>query len=574
MFKKYLLLILIVFLALLLRIYKLDVYPDAIDEDEMSLGYIAYSLSQTGSDEYGHKFPIYFESVGDYKYGLYSYFAALPISVFGLNPFTTRIMSALFGTLSVIGIYFLALEIFNKKTYALASSLVLAVNPTHIHFSRVAYSNIMGAFFAVVSFIFYIRFLKKTDIKNVIFTFVFFFLAIFSYQAYRVILPLGFVLFLLFFKFKNTKEIFIKLGVLLASLIVVLVSFIPSVSRARSQSLINLVNQASLVEDISEDGLVNNNIIVTRVFHNKYLYVVNGIVKRYFSYFNPVFLFSEVNSDSERHSTPRVGLFYLIESALILFAILGVSKYKKEVNMGVILTLIAISPIASSLVLDANSITRSVFLVYSFSLLIGLGIYYLVEIKNYRKVSISILSIVYLINIYYFSHQYLIHKPYHHPWYGDVGLKEGATSVYEKYYDKYDQIVVSGGHYISFLFYGVNLEKITASDVSKSVKYLEVPPNRGSRFSELGKIKFNMPYGCPPIGHQRTLYLCFDYKIPKDARLIDVFRYKDGLPAILLIDFDGKYIGNLPQRLEWDSNSVDNNLILDEKSYWPTYNLR
>ncbi len=102
-------------LALILRFWNLGSYPDAIDEDEMALGYYGYSLLKNSSDEYGNKFPIYFESVGDFKYGLYSYFAALPIKVFGLNATTTRSISAFAGALSVVVVYFLALEIIKDK---------------------------------------------------------------------------------------------------------------------------------------------------------------------------------------------------------------------------------------------------------------------------------------------------------------------------------------------------------------------------------------------------------------------------------------------------------------------------
>ena len=61
--KKNFWLILIVLISILLRTYKLSSYPEAVDEDEMSLGYISYSLLHSRTDEYTNKFPIYFKSV-------------------------------------------------------------------------------------------------------------------------------------------------------------------------------------------------------------------------------------------------------------------------------------------------------------------------------------------------------------------------------------------------------------------------------------------------------------------------------------------------------------------------------
>ncbi|UCG54652.1 MAG: glycosyltransferase family 39 protein, partial [Dehalococcoidia bacterium] len=181
---------LIFVLALLLRVWNLSNVPEAIDEDEMALGYYGYSLLVNQSDEYGNKFPLYFESAGDYKYGLYSYFAAIPVGLLGLNPFSTRIIAALAGSLSVIAIYYLALEIFNKRKYALLAAFVLAVAPTHIHFSRVAYNNVLGALFAITSIFFLIRWLKKESNKKAVFALLFYLLAILSYQAYRIYMPL------------------------------------------------------------------------------------------------------------------------------------------------------------------------------------------------------------------------------------------------------------------------------------------------------------------------------------------------------------------------------------------------
>ena len=82
---KRLLLPLILLLAVLLRFWNLANYPQAVDEDEMADGYYAYSLLSNGTDEYGHKFPVYFQSVGDYKYGLYSYITMVSVSLFGLS---------------------------------------------------------------------------------------------------------------------------------------------------------------------------------------------------------------------------------------------------------------------------------------------------------------------------------------------------------------------------------------------------------------------------------------------------------------------------------------------------------
>ena len=86
------------------------------------------------------------------------------------------------------------------------------------------------------------------------------------------------------------------------------------------------------------------------------------------------------------------------------------------------------------------------------------------------------------------------------------------------------------------------------------------------------KLIFNMPHDCPALGQKKVLYVCFGYKVPKSARVLEVYRFKDGLPAIFLVDFNQKQEGSLPDRLEWGEEIPT--YKLDEKDYWPTDNRR
>ena len=54
-------LLLIIILASLLRIWNLNNFPVGFNADEAAIGYNAYSLLQTGKDEYGSSFPLAFK---------------------------------------------------------------------------------------------------------------------------------------------------------------------------------------------------------------------------------------------------------------------------------------------------------------------------------------------------------------------------------------------------------------------------------------------------------------------------------------------------------------------------------
>ena len=99
--KQKICLILILVLATFLRFWRLDQVPPSPDWDEAALGWNAYSLMETGRDEYGQLLPFFLRSFDDYKPAFYAYLAILPIKFFGLNLWATRFPSALLGVLSV-----------------------------------------------------------------------------------------------------------------------------------------------------------------------------------------------------------------------------------------------------------------------------------------------------------------------------------------------------------------------------------------------------------------------------------------------------------------------------------------
>src|SRR6185369_8537483 len=90
------LLIGILFIGALFRFWALGTNPPSLDWDEAALGYNAYSIMQTGRDEYGKSYPIILQSFGDYKPALYTYLTIPSVALFGLTPFAVRLPSAVF----------------------------------------------------------------------------------------------------------------------------------------------------------------------------------------------------------------------------------------------------------------------------------------------------------------------------------------------------------------------------------------------------------------------------------------------------------------------------------------------
>src|SRR3989344_4323054 len=187
----------IIFIAILLRFWQLGNVPPSPDWDEASLGYNAYSIMQTGRDEYGKFLPVILRSFDDYKPGLYAYLIIPFIKLFDLNTMTVRLPSAIFGVLAIIGTYFLVKELFKKShlspqdsasNIALLASLLLAISPWHLQFSRIAFEAQVGLSLNIFSILFFIKGLKRGIyfVLSVILAT----LSIYVYQSEKVYLPI------------------------------------------------------------------------------------------------------------------------------------------------------------------------------------------------------------------------------------------------------------------------------------------------------------------------------------------------------------------------------------------------
>ncbi|MBU1126879.1 hypothetical protein KKF11_00865, partial [Patescibacteria group bacterium] len=184
----------VVLISFYFRVRWLDISPYSIGFDEAALGYNAYSILETGKDEFGNKFPLSLASFNDYKPALYAYLSIPFIKFLGLNQISTRIVSSLAGTIIIIFTTLIGYYFFSKKlALALFVLLLAAVQPWGLHYSRTAFeSNLMTAFFtAGVFFIF-----KKKGRKNELIAVILFALSMFSYHSTRVAAPLFLLLYL------------------------------------------------------------------------------------------------------------------------------------------------------------------------------------------------------------------------------------------------------------------------------------------------------------------------------------------------------------------------------------------
>ena len=136
-------LIIIVVFGAVLRIAWLGTIPSGFFRDEAAISYNAYSIWQTGMDEFGVRFPLVFRSFEVFFLPLYIYLSAPIVGLLGLSVFSSRFLSAISGTFAIYFAYGVAKQIWNEKV-GLWGAFILAICPWHIFYSRGTFEGNLG----------------------------------------------------------------------------------------------------------------------------------------------------------------------------------------------------------------------------------------------------------------------------------------------------------------------------------------------------------------------------------------------------------------------------------------------
>src|SRR3989338_1570206 len=214
----------VILLAITLRLYKVSQVPPSLYWDEVSLGYNAYSIAESGYDEHGEFLPLArFIAFGDYKPSGYIYTAVPFIKLLDLNELSIRFPSILAGVIMVVVTYLLVQELFKSQIIALLASFLLAISPWSIHLSRAAFEANLAAAFNLSAVYFFVLSTRKK--WTVILSFVFLVLSFYTFNANRIIAPLLiFALLIIYWResLKNYKWI-------LTSVILSILLLLPSI---------------------------------------------------------------------------------------------------------------------------------------------------------------------------------------------------------------------------------------------------------------------------------------------------------------------------------------------------------
>src|SRR3989344_2073975 len=153
--KGVILILSVLIIASFLRLYNLTELPPGLYPDEAMNGNNAQEALDTGN------FKVFYpENFG--REGLFINIQGLFISKFGHYSWALRLPSAIFGILTVLGLYLLTKELFKNKNLALLAAFLLATSFWHINFSRIGFRAIMAPAFLVWSLYLLLKSLNQT----------------------------------------------------------------------------------------------------------------------------------------------------------------------------------------------------------------------------------------------------------------------------------------------------------------------------------------------------------------------------------------------------------------------------
>jgi 4-amino-4-deoxy-L-arabinose transferase-like glycosyltransferase len=464
--RAYLFLLVIVLFAGVLRFYRISEIPVSLYWDEVSSTYNAYSIANTGKDEFGNSFPFLFRAFEDYKTPANIYLTVIPVKIFGLNEFSARFTSAFLGTLTVLVSFLLIRELLKKKalkinpdSIALLTSALVAISPWHIQFSRTGFEANSGLFFVVLGAFLFFKFINSEINKYFYLSMATWSFSLYFYRSIWVFVPLLIVsLFLIYRKELIVKKNFNKLIIGCGLFVLILSPFIPHMASERGMVR---ANQVGIVNNSDEKVFEyakkqeNDGTHLGKILYNRRVAYVLESARGYGDHFSPNYLFFSGESNG-RHGVPGVGILYIWSVLFIIPGIIALLKFDRKTKL-VILAWIAISIIPAAVSVPTPHSLRILNMIPMPQLIISLGIIWIYLLLK-GKLRLVYSALVFAVIFYFFT-------SYTNLYFGNNatktssewadGYKQLAEYVF-KNEDSYKKVIVSGHYwqpYIYFLFY-------------------------------------------------------------------------------------------------------------------------
>lgn len=391
-------------------------YPQGFYQDEAGIAYSAYSILKTGKDEWNRVLPLHFKALGDYPPGIYNYFTALSISIFGLNEMAERFPSILCGTLLIPLSYYLIYVYSKKTTLGLVVSFIITFSPWDIVQSRSGSEPIIALFLSFVAWIFLHKWASIPKKRYLAIIAISYFFAIFTYNSVKFSIPFlnGLFVWYLWKKIKS-KRVAVIGSIVLLLISAASVFAIPGADKPFQNSFI-------LFKDYSNDsqayffreGNKRVPLIFSRILHNRYSLMTQEVFGRFWGYISGNTLFFQGGLPG-RYRIPGVGLILFVLSPFLLIGAVQ-KNLLTEKNKYLLFLWIFFGLLPGIFFLDFYPhVKRIMYVLMPLYILIALGligVFQFLRQLPYRIIFIGIFGGLFIWNFCYFTNQYYIHSQY------------------------------------------------------------------------------------------------------------------------------------------------------------------
>lgn len=530
---KYIVILLfcVFFLAAILRFHKLGSVPYGFYQDESAIGYNALSILETGKDEYGKSFPLYFKSFGDYKLPIYIYATVGTVALFGLNEFAVRFPSAFFGLLTVMVFYFFVNELTKNKKLSLIATFLLAINPWHLHYNRATFEVSICLFlFVLGTWLLLLSFRKKTAGLFLLGTLCFV-INLYTYNLTRLLSSIFYLFIVLFYRKQFIRTAKSELVLTIVVSLVLLVPFVGTLlysggaSSAKGTFLFtSSAVQASLLE--LRSYMLHTPSLFSKLFFNSWILSFWQYLQNLVSYFSVPFFFVS-GSAHGNHGIGTVGQFYLVELPFMVYGIYATVRQKLTygyflVGWGILVIIIA------SLTRDVPHATRSFFLLVPLVIFSAAGFLSLLHFlkkldPKIRYITTALLVFVFAYNILYYFTSYYIRFPiaYAKSWRSE---DKALTEFIKERQGNYDSVVFdkkAGFVYTSLLFY----LPYSPASFQQSVKREPDDSEGFSTVTSFGKYEFKDIDWEHDLLDKKTLIITTKENLPEGVPILKIFTY-------------------------------------------------
>jgi 4-amino-4-deoxy-L-arabinose transferase-like glycosyltransferase len=408
----------ILVVSAILRLWNIGGNSPGLTPDEAALGYNAYSVLKTGKDEFGVKLPIIFKSFGDYKPGLYVYLAVPSVAIFGLNEFSTRLPSAVAGTISVLLIYLIIKKLFNsmgigKWKLEIITAVVAMCNPYLIYFSRAAWEANVALTLTLAGIYYFLRTLENN--KYLVLSALYFALTLVTYQGAKLSTAIILLLLITIYwkDFWKTKLKFLLISFGLG--IIITIPIVMSLFDGRTQrltifSIFSYPRPQSEIQTYS-DGYFG-------LFHSNQLNYARMVMSRWFNFYSGKFLVFDGDLSNPVNTAPYQGVLLFVDLFLLpigLFFLFKNYSSKSKAYLLIFLWLI-LAPFSAAISRDETNAVRCLNAAVPMIVVISLGLFNVLNWISRQKHSFLyyiLLTIFYVFSLVYFLDAYFIHIPAH-----------------------------------------------------------------------------------------------------------------------------------------------------------------